>query len=335
MKLNGQKVFVTGADGFIGSHLTEALVAEGAAVTALAQYNSFGTAGWLDDLPADLGARLRIVRGDIRDPAQMDRLVQGSDIVLHLAALIAIPHSYEAAHSYVHTNVTGTLNLLEAARRHGVARFVHTSTSEVYGTAITTPMAEDHPLQGQSPYSATKIAADMMAEAFARSFDIPVVVLRPFNTFGPRQSERAVISSVIRQALDPECDKISVGDLSPLRDFNFVTDTVRGFVKIAVSDRVEHGQVYNLGTGQACSVGDMVDMVRGLTGVNKPVAVEAARMRPEKSEVRALLADAARLRDATGWAPEVSFKDGLAKTIEWWQRRIGTRLVRPDRGYLT
>ena len=333
--LSGKKVFISGADGFIGSHLAEALTAEGAVVTALAQYNSFGGVGWLDETPANLRARMNIVSGDIRDGAHMRRLVQGQEVVLHLAALIGIPHSYVAGHSYVDTNVTGTLNLLEAARDAGVGRFVHTSTSEVYGTAITTPMAESHPLQGQSPYSATKIGADMLAESYARSFDLPVVTLRPFNTYGPRQSERAVIPTVIRQALDPECQEISIGNRTAARDFNFVGDTVAGFMAMADSDGVRHGDVYNLGTGEACTIGEMVDLVVGITGVNKPVVSEQARLRPENSEVHVLLADAGKLSDATGWRPRMSFAAGVERTVDWWRERIEANLQRRDAGYLT
>src|SRR5713226_7689674 len=216
MSYLGAKILVTGADGFIGSHLTEALVSAGAEVTALAQYNSFDSYGWLDDLSEPIRGKVNLVRGDVRDAAFIDRLVHGHEIVFHLAALIAIPYSYLAPQSYVETNVLGTLNVLEAARQHGTERIVHTSTSEVYGTALTMPIDESHPLQGQSPYSASKIAADMMAEAFARSFGVPVVILRPFNTFGPRQSERAIIGTIIRQALDPSCPAIMVGDLIDL-----------------------------------------------------------------------------------------------------------------------
>ena len=228
MSYAGVCVLVTGADGFIGSHLTEALIADGAQVTALSAYNSFDQAGWLDDLSDDARAKVRLVRGDIRDSAFMRRLVHDQQVVFHLAALIAIPHSYRSPQSYIDTNVLGTLNVLEAARDMGVQRVIHTSTSEVYGTAITTPISESHPLQGQSPYSASKIGADMMAEAFARSFDLPIAILRPFNTFGPRQSERAVIPSLIRQALDPDCPAIKVGNTTPIRDLTFVTDTVAG-----------------------------------------------------------------------------------------------------------
>src|SRR5689334_9496711 len=225
----GTKVLVTGADGFIGSHLTEALVSAGADVMALAQYNSFDSHGWLDDISESVRERVNLVRGDVRDAAFVSRLVQGHAIVFHLAALIAIPHSYVSPQSYVETNVLGTLNVLEATRLHGTERVVHTSTSEVYGTALTMPIDESHPLQGQSPYSASKTAADMMAEAFVRSFGRPVVILRPFNTFGPRQSERAIIGTIIRQALDPSCPATMIGDATTVRDLTFVADTAAAF----------------------------------------------------------------------------------------------------------
>lgn len=333
--LKGRRVVITGADGFIGSHLAEALARAGAEVTALALYDAFGAAGWLDTLEPELRDGMRIERGDVRDAGYMRRLVAGHEVVFHLAALIAIPHSYVAAQSYVDTNVTGTLNLLEAARDAGVARVVHTSTSEVYGTALREPIDETHPLQGQSPYSASKIGADMMAEAYARSFGLPVVTLRPFNTYGPRQSERAVIPTVIRQALDPACEAIRLGDLTPRRDFTYVADTVAAFAAAGTAEAIEYGTPYNGGTGTAVTVGEMVETVREITGVNKPVESETARMRPEHSEVRALLADHSRLTAATGWVPRVGLRDGLARTVEWWRARIASGAVRPDAGYLT
>ncbi|MEX2450111.1 MAG: SDR family NAD(P)-dependent oxidoreductase [Rhodospirillales bacterium] len=332
MNWNGKKTLVTGADGFIGSHLTEALIRRGADLTALAQYNSFDSYGWLDDLPADIRENTRLKRGDIRDAQQMARLCESQDVVFHLAALIAIPYSYEAAASYVETNVRGTLNLLEATRRNGLERFIQTSTSEVYGTAQTRPIAETHPLQAQSPYAASKIGADMMALSFARSFDLPVVVLRPFNTYGPRQSERAVISTVIRQFLDPSCETVCTGDSTPKRDFNFVADTVSAFMAIAASDSVESGETYNAGSGTMVSIGEMIDLVRDITGSNKPVAQESQRLRPADSEVMELQADAGRLRDATGWRSEVDLRDGLSRTIDWWRCRVAK--ARPDSRYL-
>jgi NAD dependent epimerase/dehydratase len=334
VNLNGKTVLVTGGDGFIGSHLVEALVRDGARVTAMAQYNPFGDAGWLDDIDEAITAEVEILSGNVCDAAFMHRAVAGQAIVFHLAALIASPYSYEAPASYVDTNVTGTLNLLEACRGHGVERVVHTSTSEVYGTALVTPISEDHPLQGQSPYSASKIGADMMAEAFARSFDLPVAILRPFNTFGPRQSERAVIPTVIRQALDPNCKAIRVGDITPMRDFNYVGDTVDAFRTIGTSAAINYGQPYNAGTGVMVSVGEMIERVRNITGTNKPVESEAVRFRPEKSEVRALIADSTRLKVATGWTSSTNLNAGLEKTVAWWQQCIAANRVRRDSGYL-
>lgn len=334
-RFQNKRVFITGADGFIGSHLAEALVASGARVTALAQYNSFDGAGWLDDLPAETRGVIQVLRGDIRDAAFMRQALEGHEVVFHLAALIAIPHSYVAAQSYVDTNVTGTLNVLEAARRQAIGRVIHTSTSEVYGTAMFTPITEAHPLQGQSPYAASKIGADMMAEAYARSFGLPVCILRPFNTYGPRQSERAVIPTVIRQALDPGCDAIRIGDLRPRRDFNFVSDTAAAFLALAGAESPPFGRPLNAGTGQSVSVGDMVGMVQMQTGTNKPVITEDERIRPAGSEVHLLLAASDALRTATGWAPKTRLEQGLSQTVEWWRNRISTGKVRAGTGYAT
>ena len=331
----GTKILVTGADGFIGSHLTEALVSSSGQVTALAQYNSFDSHGWLDDLPEHVRRQINIVRGDVRDAAFVDRLVHGHQIVFHLAALIAIPHSYVAPQSYVETNVLGTLNILEAARQHGIEKVVHTSTSEVYGTAITMPINESHPLQGQSPYSASKIAADMMAEAFARSFGVPVVLLRPFNTFGPRQSERAIIGTIIRQALDPSCSTIMVGDATTVRDLTFVTDTAAAFMAAGQSENLEYGQPYNAGSERAIMVGDLISLIVELTSCRKPVVQDSKRLRPQHSEVRALLADCSRFTRATGWSPQVSLREGLEKTVEWWRCRFSDKQVRQQRDFIT
>jgi NAD dependent epimerase/dehydratase len=331
----GRKVLVTGADGFIGSHLVERLVAGGATVTALSLYNSFDSHGWLDDLPADVVGRITLARGDVRDTPFVRRLVERQEIVFHLAALISIPYSYTAPQSFVDVNVTGTLNVLEAARTHGVARVIHTSTSEVYGTAQYTPIDEKHPLQGQSPYSASKIGADKMAEAYARSFDLPVVTLRPFNTYGPRQSERAVIPTIIRQCLDPSCAAIKVGDLAPTRDFNYVGDTVEAFAAAGLAEKLEYGTAYNTGTGTAVTIGEVADMLRRLTGTTKQIEKESARIRPEHSEVRTLLADNRRLVEATGWRPRVSLEDGLSRTIAWWKERIKAGRTRPSSDYVT
>jgi len=333
LQISGQKALVTGADGFIGAHLVEHLVAAGADVTAFCLYNSFGTCGWLDELPATRDA-IRIEAGDIRDPGFVGRVVKGNDIVFHLAALIAIPYSYRAVQSYVDTNITGTVNVLEAVREHGVRRMVHTSTSEVYGTAQFTPITEAHPLQGQSPYSASKIAADHMVEAYARSFDTPAVILRPFNTYGPHQSERAVIPTIIRQILDPQCLEIKLGDLSPRRDFNYVTDTVSAFAALATADGIEYGGAYNAGTGHAVSIGETVEALMRITGCNKPVTEERARRRPTKSEVFELVADAQMLRGATGWSPQITLDEGLKKTVAWWEQRRSEGKFRAGRDYL-
>lgn len=330
------KVLVTGADGFIGSHLTEKLVRSGAEVTALCLYNSFDCCGWLDDLPNDIRAQLRPVRGDIRDAAFVRRIVQGQQVVFHLTALIAIPHSYTAAHSYVDTNVVGTLNLLEAARETRFVRLVHTSTSEVYGTAITMPITESHPLQGQSPYSASKIGGDMMAEAFARSFDLPIAILRPFNTFGPRQSERVVIPTIIRQAIDPACPAILVGDTAPIRDFTFVEDTADAFLAIGIAPTIQFGCPYNAGSGEAVTIMDIANLVIHLTNCDKPfINQDPPRMRPARSEVRALLANSNRLKADTGWTTKIKLDEGLKRTIAWWSSRLAGGFVRRERTFIT
>ncbi len=329
----GKRVFVTGADGFIGSHLAEALVRAGAEVTALALYSSFGTCGWLDEITEETRAAMRIELGDVRDVVQMRSLAEGNDIIFHLAALIGIPYSYVAAQSCVDVNIHGTLNLLEAARAGTVERFIHTSTSEVYGSAQTKPIAEDHPLHGQSPYAASKIGADQMVEAFARSHGIPAVTLRPFNTFGPRQSERAVIPTAIRQMLDPACTEIHLGDLSTTRDFTFVSDTVSAFLALGGAAGAEFGTVYNAGNGVEIKISDVVERLSEMTGCNKPIVSESARIRPEHSEVRALVASSARLTALSGWRPETVLDDGLGQCVEWWRGRITGGLQRRDSGY--
>jgi UDP-glucose 4-epimerase len=331
---SGARVLITGADGFIGSHLAETLADGGAEVTALCLYNSFDAYGWLDEARDTACAKLRRVRGDIRDAAFVRRIVSGQDVVFHLAALIAIPHSYVAAQSYLETNVLGTLNMLEASRESRIARLVQTSTSEVYGTALTLPITESHPLQGQSPYSASKIGADMMAEAFARSFDLPVAILRPFNTYGPRQSERAVISTVIRQLLDPDCLAVKIGDVSTVRDFTFVEDTVDAFLAIGSAPTIEFGRAYNAGTGKAVTIAEMIELAADITGCNKPIQRDPDRMRPANSEVRALLADSGRLAAASGWRPRTEFKAGLSHTIAWWLDRLAAGRVRHRSDYM-
>lgn len=322
--LAGRTVLVTGSDGFIGSHVVEGLVELGAGVRAFALYNSRGSLGWLDTSAVFADAldsgQAEFVLGDIRDAEHVAAAVQGVDVVLHLAALIAIPHSYVAPRSYVDTNVTGTLNVLEAVRRHETPRLVHTSTSEVYGTPRTVPITEEHALRGQSPYSATKIAADKLAEAYALSFGTPVTVLRPFNTFGPRQSARAVIPTVLAQLL-AGATQLRLGSVTPKRDFTYVTDTALGFARAAVTD-LEPGTVIQLGTGRTESIGDIVDMARRITGSDAAVVVEEERVRPAGSEVEILLSDPSRAQDLLGWTPQVDLEDGLARTADWIARNV-------------
>jgi dTDP-glucose 4,6-dehydratase len=317
MNWQGRKVLVTGADGFIGSHLTERLVAEGAQVRAFVWYNSFGRWGWLDESP--LRDSLEVVAGDVTDAEFVRHAVEGQEVVFHLAALIAIPYSYHAPRSYLRTNAEGTLNVLQAARDLGVARIVHTSTSEVYGTARVVPIDEGHPLQGQSPYSASKIAADKLAEAFHLSFGLPVVTIRPFNTFGPRQSARAVIPTIISQALRGET--VRLGNLHPTRDLTYVSDTVEGFLKGGAVPAIE-GRTFNLGAGQEISIGGLVDLVGELLGRKIDCEVEAARMRPSGSEVERLLSDNRLAADVLDWAPRVTLKSGLANTIAWMRDHL-------------
>jgi NAD dependent epimerase/dehydratase len=314
---SGKKVLVTGAGGFIGSNLTEALVRAGATTTAMVRYNSGGLIGNLALIDADARKEVRLVSGNIEDSDFVYEAVKGQDIVLHLAALIAIPYSYEAPRSYVRTNIEGTLNVLEAARRFDVKRVVHTSTSEVYGTALTVPIDERHPLQGQSPYSASKIGADKLAESYFRSFGTPVMTLRPFNTFGPRQSARAFIPTIISQAL--ERDEIRLGSLTPERDMTFVSDTVAGFLAAATTPGIE-GMTINLGTGKTHSVGWFLTRILGLMEVEKPLVQADERLRPVASEVMKLVSDNTLARDKMGWSPAVSLDDGLRRTIEFIRR---------------
>ena len=314
--LVGKKVVVTGADGFIGSHLVEMLVDQGARVRALAQYNSFNNWGWLDD--ARCRDQIDVLCGDIRDPQFVRGIVTGMDIVFHLAALIAIPYSYVAPDSYVATNVTGTLNLLQAARETGVAQFLHTSTSEVYGTARYVPIDENHPLQAQSPYSATKIAADAIAHSFFASFGLPVTIVRPFNTYGPRQSARAVIPTVITQILSGRAD-LRLGSLHPTRDFTYVEDTCRGVIAVA-GCQAAIGETINIGSNQEISVGDTVALIEEILGTSVEIISDKDRVRPERSEVERLWCDNGKMLALTGWHPQVSLREGLTRTIEWLRR---------------
>jgi NAD dependent epimerase/dehydratase len=315
-----RKVLVTGADGFIGSHLVERLVRDGCAVRAMVQYNSFNSAGWLDAVPRDVRLSLDVLASDIRDPNAMRRAVAGCDTVLHLAALIAIPHSYHAPDSYVDTNVKGTLNVLQAARDQGVEKIVHTSTSEVYGTARFVPITEEHPLQGQSPYSASKIGADQLAMSFHDSFDLPVAVIRPFNTYGPRQSARAVIPTIITQLVRGE-RKVKLGALVPTRDFSFVSDTVEGFVAVAKSERAV-GEVINIGSGFEVSIDDTAHLIAEVMGKTIEIEIETMRLRPAQSEVERLLASVDKAARLLGWKPTYGgregFRRGLAETVAWF-----------------
>jgi len=310
-------ICVSGAEGFIGSHLVQKLLEDGNSVRALVQYNSFNSCGWLEE--SKNADDLEIVFGDVRDSEQMASFVDGAESVLHLAALIAIPHSYQAPNSYMQTNVMGTLNMLNAAKRAGVRRFVHTSTSEVYGTALHVPITEDHPLQGQSPYSASKIGADALAHSYWSSFDLPVVTLRPFNTFGPRQSLRAVIPTLLSQAI-AGTGPISLGSTYPTRDFTYVDDTVSGFIAAINADGVE-GQTINLGTGFEISIGDLVRLVGEIFGRQMDVSLETNRIRPAGSEVERLLSDNNKAKNMLSWTPKLSgiqgLKTGLIRTAEW------------------
>ena len=312
--MQGRAVLVTGAGGFIGSHLVEALVAAGASVRAFVHYNSRNDWGHLEALDPHVAAEVEVVMGEIQDPFSVAGAVKGREIVFNLAALIGIPYSYLAPKSYVDTNVMGTLNVLEAARSGGVTRVVQTSTSETYGTAQYTPIDEAHPLVGQSPYSASKIAADKMAESYHRSMDLPVTTLRPFNTFGPRQSMRAVIPTIIAQALAG--GPVTLGSLDPVRDFTFVTDTALAFIAAAASE-TSVGRTLNAGSGRGITIGELAAKIIDLTGTGAELAHAVERVRPAASEVFELLADASALRELTGWRPSVSLTDGLTATIDW------------------
>jgi NAD dependent epimerase/dehydratase len=315
MKLKDMSALVTGADGFIGSRLVEELVARGARVTALAQYNSFNYWGWLEDIP--VLDQVRVITGDVRDPHFCQSLVKDIDVVFHLAALIPIPYSYLAPDSYVDTNIRGTLNICQAARAAGVTKLIHTSTSEVYGTARCVPMDETHPLTPQSPYSATKIGADSMALSFYYSFELPVVVARPFNCYGPRQSARAVIPTIIAQ-IASGMKEVHLGDVSTTRDFTYVEDTCRGFVSIAEYDG-GLGEVFHIGSQQEISMGDIFQTIAGLMNSDARIVQDPARMRPGGSEVRRLCCNNNKLFAATGFKPSIPLAEGLARTVDWFR----------------
>ncbi len=314
MEWQDRPVLVTGAGGFIGSHLVEELVGRRARVRAFVRYNSRGTRGFIDDFPPQVKERLEVVTGDLRDASAVAGAAEGMSVVFHLGALIAIPYSYLHPREVVETNVLGTLNVLQAARQHGVERVVHTSTSEVYGTAQYVPIDEKHPLVGQSPYSASKIGADQLAESFHRSYELAVTTVRPFNTYGPRQSARAVIPSIIIQAIT--ADRIFLGATHPTRDLVFVKDTARGFVELAGCDAAL-GQVVNLGSGREVSVRELTERIVALVGRPVEIVFDATRLRPERSEVERLVADNRRARELAGWEPRVGLDEGLRATIDW------------------
>jgi len=315
VELKGKKVLVTGAEGFIGSHLTERLVELGADVTALVQYNSFNNWGWIDTFDKNVMESINVVTGDIREYDGIKRIVKGQDVVMHLAALIAIPYSYQSPMAYVRTNVEGTTNVLEACREYDVKKIVHTSTSETYGTALYVPIDEKHPMQGQSPYSASKIGADKIAESFYRSFNMPIATIRPFNTYGPRQSARAVIPTIISQILAGKTE-IKLGSLTPTRDFNYVKDTAEAFVKIAECDNTV-GEVINAGSNYEISIGDTVKKIIEILGKDVKILCDEDRIRPENSEVNRLWADNTKIKNLTGWAPKYDIEAGLKETVEW------------------
>ena len=323
---------ITGADGFIGSHLTEAMVRAGHEVRAFVLYNSFNSRGWLDRCGADVRGKFEVFTGDIRDPNGVRDAVRGCDAVMHLAALIAIPYSYHSPDTYVDTNIKGTLNILQAARDFGVSRVIHTSTSEVYGTARFVPITEDHPLQGQSPYSASKIGADQLAMAFYSSFDLPVSIIRPFNTYGPRQSARAVIPTIITQIATGK-RQIKLGALHPTRDFNFVTDTVAAFAA-ALNSNAAMGEVINVGSNFEISIGDAAHTIAEVMGAQVEIVAEEQRMRPAKSEVDRLCAANGKALRLLGWSPRYGgidgFRRGLEETVEWFVKPAHLGLYRPE-----
>ncbi len=332
MNLTGKKILITGADGFIGSHLTEELVRQGYDVKAFVLYNSFNSWGWLDHAPQSIKNQIEVYTGDIRDPHGVKTAMQGCDVVLHLAALIAIPYSYHSPDTYVDTNIKGTLNILQAAREIGIEKIVHTSTSEVYGTARFVPITEEHPLQGQSPYSATKIGADQLAMSFYQSFNMPVSIIRPFNTYGPRQSARAIIPTVITQIASGK-EEIKLGALHPTRDFNYVIDTVKGFIAMAQSDQ-SIGQVINIGSNYEVSIGETVQLIADVMGKNVNIVTDQTRLRPVQSEVERLWADNTKAKELLNWHPLYGGKEGLRKglveTVAWFAHKDNIKGYKSD-----
>lgn len=320
MNLKGKKVLITGADGFIGSHLTQRCIAEGARVRAFVYYNSFGTWGWLDTLPKGTLDKHEVFSGDIRDFSCVHEACKDVDIVFHLAALISIPYSYKAPESFIATNITGTTNVLQAARMLGVKKVISTSTSEIYGTAQYVPIDEAHPVNPQSPYAATKSAADAMAISFHRSFDLPVTVLRPFNTFGPRQSARAVIPTIISQILSGR-KSIKLGNLKSTRDLNYIDNTIDAFIRLAQVDQ-GYGEVFNTGSGVEVSIGEVADIIQKILGTKIKIERDSQRLRPAKSEVERLVCSCERLKALTGWKPEVTLEQGLRKTCAWLKKNL-------------
>lgn len=315
-----KKILITGADGFIGSHLTEELVKQGNKVKAFVYYNSFNSWGWLDTLPKDIMKEVEVFTGDVRDPNGVRESMKGIDEVFHLAALIAIPFSYHSPDMYVDTNIKGTLNVLQAARDLDISRLLITSTSEVYGTAKYVPIDENHPYQGQSPYSATKIGADRLAESFYRSFNMPITIVRPFNTYGPRQSARAIIPTIITQLLGGK-EEIELGSLTPTRDFNYVKDTVNGFIEIAKSTKTI-GEEINIATQQEISIGQLAEELIRQINPNAKIVCDEKRLRPEKSEVNRLLGSNKKIMSLTNWKPNYTLEQGLAETIEFFKHNL-------------
>ncbi len=328
MELKNKKVLLTGADGFIGSHLVERLLQEGATVKAFVYYNSFNNWGWLDTFSKETLSKIEIFSGDIRDPYGVKEAMKGCDVVFHLAALIAIPYSYHSPDSYVDTNIKGTLNIVQAAKELNIEKILVTSTSEVYGTALYVPIDEKHPKQGQSPYSATKIGADHLADSFYRSFNLPVTIVRPFNTFGPRQSARAVIPTIITQLLNGK-EEIKLGALHPTRDLLFVKDTVNGFVEIAKSDSLI-GHEVNIATNSEITVGDLAQNLINIINPNAKIVSDDIRLRPEKSEVERLFGSNEKILQHTNWKQKYSLEEGLKETIEWFKDSNNLKLYKAD-----
>ena len=328
MDLTKKKILITGADGFIGSHLVESLINKCSHIKAFVYYNSFNSCGWLDALPKEVKSNIEIHSGDIRDPNGVRTAVNGTDIVFHLAALIGIPFSYHSPDSYIDTNIKGTLNVLQSCRDYELEKVIITSTSEVYGTAQYTPIDEKHPLQGQSPYSASKIGADKLAESFYRSFNTPVVIARPFNTYGPRQSARAVIPTILSQLLNNK-KEICLGSISPTRDLNYVTDTCSAFLALAEAENTI-GKEINIGSSKEISVGELAHLLIDLTGAEAEILADKQRVRPAKSEVERLLCDNTTIKELTGWSPQISLREGLSRTIEWMKDRKNLEQYKSD-----